>query len=622
MNKPPKLPEGAEDQPRAASKSANPRLKGGYFLTGKGSGKDLFLSEDWSEEQLMIRDLIVEFCTSEIQEPMARRGRELQVTKEEDRQEVATLIRKAGELGLCGVSIPEEYGGMGLDFKTNTLFSEHMALGFSFATTIGAQTSIGCLPIVYYGNEAQKQKYLPGIATGERIAAYALTEPEAGSDANSGRSSAELAPGGDHYLLNGQKIWITNGGFADVFIVFARFAGDENLSAFIVERDFPGFSVGPEEQKMGIKGSSTVQIYFDNCQVPLENLLGKRNEGFKMALNILNGGRIKAGAGGVGGSKFAIGKAAAYAAERKQFGKPIGDFGAIQYKIGDLCMQTFAIEAALYRTAHLIDLKTEELLAAGLPESEAKLQAMREFAVEASLIKVKGSDLVCYATDETIQIFGGMGYAQETGIEMGYRDARITKIYEGTNEVNRLLSVGELAKHGLQTKEIDLRGAINRIPAFVFNTMNPFRSKSGYAPEERAIQALKNTFLLIFAAAGRKLGKKLIDEQEILLHLANMLADAYVAESVLLKVETLEKRPDQEPEKLQIQKQAMQLYLYHALGHTRKTSREVVASFATGTQAKFLFSLINRMLAGYHLNPKQRRRNIAQYVIREGRYAL
>ncbi|MCB0627981.1 MAG: acyl-CoA dehydrogenase, partial [Saprospiraceae bacterium] len=253
---------------------------------------------------------------------------------------------------------------------------------------------------------------------------------------------------------------------------------------------FPGFSVGPEEQKMGIKGSSTVQIYFDNCQVPLENLLGKRNEGFKMALNILNGGRIKAGAGGVGGSKFAIGKAAAYAAERKQFGKPIGDFGAIQYKIGDLCMQTFAIEAALYRTAHLIDLKTEELLAAGLPESEAKLQAMREFAVEASLIKVKGSDLVCYATDETIQIFGGMGYAQETGIEMGYRDARITKIYEGTNEVNRLLSVGELAKRGLQTKEIDLRGAINRIPAFVFNTMNPFRSKSGYAPEERAIQAL------------------------------------------------------------------------------------------------------------------------------------
>lgn len=600
-----------------ASKNTS-RLQGAYFLTGHTAASELFISEEWSEEQLMIREMICDFCIKEIQEPFFQRGRELEVTNEQDRQEVIALLKKAGKMGLCGISIPEAYGGMDLDFKTNTLFSESISLGFSFATTIGAQTSIGCLPIVYYGTEAQKAKYLPGVASGDLIAAYALTEPGAGSDANAGRASATLSEDGSHYLLNGQKIWITNGGIADVFIVFAKIGEDKNLSAFIVERSFKGFSIGQEEKKMGIKGSSTVQLFFDNCQTPTENLLGARGGGFKIALNILNGGRIKAGAGGVGGSKFSIDKAAEYAMKRRQFGQPIGNFGAIQYKIGEMATATFAIEAALYRTAHLIDLKTAELLTGGLSEGEAKVKALREFAIEASIIKVKGSDLVCQTLDEVIQIYGGMGYAQETGIEMGYRDARITKIYEGTNEVNRLLSVGELAKRAVQTREIDLKAAGTKIPGFVIKTFNPFASTT----EEKAVQALKNTFLLIFGSAGKKLGKKMIDEQEIILHLSNILADAYVAESVLLKLRKLENRAEREEEKLVIQKQMTQLYIYHALGNARKTAREVIASYTGGIEAKFLFTLVNRMLAGYHLNPKEIRRNIARFVIREKGYCF
>lgn len=583
---------------------------GGYFLIGEMPPMELFISEEWSEEQRMIKEMLEDFCMTEIQQPFLQRGRELNVTNNADREEVIQLLRKAAALGLCGVSIPEAYGGMGLDFTTNTLVSEYLSLGYSFATTLGAQTSIGCLPIVYYGTEVQREKYLPKIATGEYIAAYALTEPNAGSDANAGRTTATVSADGQHYVLNGQKIWITNGGIADVYIVFAKIDGDENLSAFIVERTYPGFSVGPEEKKMGIKGSSTVQIYFDHCQVPIENLLGVRNQGFKMALNILNSGRIKAGAGGVGGSKFALTKAVQYANERRQFGQPIAQFGAIQYKIGELAARTFAVEAALYRTAQLIDLKTAELQAQGLPEHEARVQSIREFAVEASIIKVKGSDLVCETIDETLQIYGGMGYAQETGIEMGYRDARITKIYEGTNEINRLLSVGELAKRALQTKEIDLMSAGKKIPVFLLQSFFAVNT------EERMVQALKNVFLFLFGAAGKKMGKKLIEEQEIVLQLSNILADAYVADSALLKVRKL-RRMGGDEERLAVQQQMLQLYLYRAVENTRRTAREIIDSYEGSRRD---MRLVNRMLGVPVLNPKKIRRNIADYLSRCSEY--
>ncbi|MCB0554779.1 MAG: acyl-CoA dehydrogenase family protein [Phaeodactylibacter sp.] len=615
--------EPAEAQKQQTKSIApNPRVKGGYFVTGDTPPEEIFITEEWNEEQQMIAEMVTEFCVREIQEPFFQRGRELQVTNEADREEVLALLKKAGELGLCGVSVPEAYGGMGLDFKTNTLFSKAMAGGFSFATTIGAQTSIGCLPIVYYGTQAQKEKYLPGIASGALIAAYALTEPEAGSDANSGKTTATPSADGSHYLLNGQKVWITNGGFADVFIVFAKIEDDEDLSAFIVERQFEGFSVGPEEKKMGIKGSSTVQIYFDNCIVPSENLLGARAGGFKIALNILNGGRIKAGAGGVGGAQLSLTKAVQYAIERQQFGQPIAQFGAIQYKIGDIASQAFACEAAVFRTADLIDRKEAELRAAGVSENEAKFKAIREFAIEASIVKVKGSELVCYASDETIQIHGGMGYAVETGLEMAYRDARITKIYEGTNEVNRLLSVGELTKRALKTKEVDLVGAGKKIPAFLLRQIAPFYPRTRYSDEESIVQGLKNTFLFLSGMAGRQLGKKMIDEQELVLLLSDILAEAYVAESVLLKVKKLEGRADLDQEKLAVQRQMMQLYLYEALARAKKAATEAIASFATGYRKSLYRLVVNTMLKPNDINPKQLRRNIAGFVIENKEYCF
>ncbi len=610
------------EKTKSTSKSRN-SLQGGWFLIGKTSPNNIFISEEWNEEQKMIAQTVIDFCIKNVQEPFFQRGRELEMTREEDRQEVVEMIQKAGELGLCGVSIPETYGGLGLDFNTGVLFSEAIAAGFSFATSLGAQTSIGSLPIAYYGNEAQKQKYLPGVASGELIAAYALTEPTAGSDANSGKTKATLSTNQKHYLLNGQKIWITNGGIADIFVVFAKIDQDKNLSAFIVEKNYDGLTIGSEEKKMGIKGSSTVQLFFDNCKVPVENLLGEREEGFKMALNILNTGRIKLGAGGVGAGKFTTTRCVEFTTERQQFGEPIANFGAIKHKLGDIAAKTLAIEAALYRTGYNIDLKVSELKAKGLPASEASLQAVREFAVECSILKTKGSVLACYATDEGIQMHGGMGYATETGMEMAYRDARITKIYEGTNEVNRMLSVGELTKRGLQTKELDLIGAGKKVPSFIIRQLLPFKSDAGFAKEQRFVQGLKNTFLLISGAAGKKLGKKLIEEQEIILNFSDMLAEAYVCESILLKIQKLQNSKNAGDErKLKLQTAVMQLYLYEARDIAKKAARDAVNSFATGLQRKFLLYFVRKMLESININPKQIRREVADYCIEHKGYCF
>lgn len=602
------------------SSKTYPAVKGGEFIIQNSEVDEFFISEDFDEEARMIGDLVKDFCIKEIQEPFFRNGRELEVTNKADKAEMLAILKRSGELGLCGVSIPESYGGMGLDFKTNTLISTQLPHGFSFATTLGAQTSIGCLPIVYYGNEAQKQKYLPKIATAEYVASYALTEPTAGSDANSGKTKAVLSKDKQHFILNGQKIWITNGGFADVYIVFAKIEDDKNLSAFIVERHFEGFSIGAEEKKFGIKGSSTVQIFFDDCKVPVENLLGAREEGFKMALTILNGGRIKAGAGGVGGAMFALNRAAEYAKTRKQFGKTIAEFGVIQAKIGDIATKTFAIETALFRTADLIDRKEANLLADGATANEAKIKATGEFAIEAAICKVKGSDLCCYAIDEAMQIHGGMGYAAETGLGMGYRDARITKIYEGTNEINAMLAVGELSKRALQTKELDLMGAGKKIPSFIFGQINPFRSTTEEHEQRRIIQGLKNTFLYITGAAGKHFKKKLVEEQEIIMHLSIILQEAYVAESVYLKVKKLAKKDKIDTQKFTIQQQMMRLYLYEALSKAKHAAIEAIASFATGSQQKRHNRIIRILLKPYFINPKNLRRNIAKAIVEQGGY--
>lgn len=596
-------------------------LRGGHFLVGKTKPSDIFIAEEFDEEQLMIKEMVIDFCIKNVQEPFFKRGRELEIIRPEDRDEIIGNFKKAGELGLCGVSIPEQYGGMGLDFNTGILFSEAIAAGFSFATTIGAQTSIGSLPIVYYGNEAQKQKYLPGIASGELVASYALTEPTAGSDANSGRTSATPTADGKHYILNGQKIWITNGGFADIFVVFAKIEKDKNLSAFIVERDYEGFSVGPEEKKMGIKASSTVQIYFDNCRVPAENLLGDREAGFKMALNILNTGRIKLAAGGTGGAKFALTLGIKYALQRKQFEKAIAEFGAIQYKVGDIVAKTFAIESAVYRTGQNIDYKSQVFKNQGLSDSEATLNAIREFAIECSILKVKGSNLACYATDEAMQIHGGMGYAAETGLEMAYRDARITKIYEGTNDVNQMLSVGELFKRGMQTKEINLQKAGKSIPKFIINQILGFDgSGKNLGTEKRIVQALKNTFLVISGAAGKKLKTKLINEQEIILNLADILAEAYVAESVVLRLQKLANMPNLDAKKYEAQTKAAQLYLYEAVDIAQKAAKDAIASFAKGGEKKRLNYAVRKMLKPANWNAKELRRDVARYAFKREEY--
>jgi alkylation response protein AidB-like acyl-CoA dehydrogenase len=614
--------ESTTTQPvkKEAPITPNPRVKGGYFVIGNTPPDELFISEEFEEDEKMVGELIRDFCIKEIQEPFFKNGRELIVTNEEDKAEVLAILKRAGELGLCGVSIPEKHGGMGLDFKTNTLISFNLAHGFSFATTLGAQTSIGCLPLVYYGNEAQKAKYLPKMATAEYVAAYALTEPNAGSDANAGKTKAVLSEDGKNYILNGQKIWITNGGFADIYTVFAKIDDDKKLSAFIVERDFEGFSVGAEEKKLGIKGSSTVQIFFDNCKVPVENLLGEREGGFKMALNILNGGRIKAGSGGVGATINSLDLSIKYTSERKQFGKAISEFGAIQYKIGNIAMQAFAVESACFRTADLIDKKEAELKSAGVSDNEAKVKAIREFAIEAAIVKVKGSELACFAVDEAIQMHGGMGYSAETGLGMGYRDARITKIYEGTNDINSMLAVGELTKRGVVTKELDLMGAGKKIPAFVASQMNPFRNQSIAIEQARVVQGLKNTFLFVSGMAGRILKRKLIEEQEIILNLSSILQEAYVCDSAFLKIKKLQRKENYDEKKLEVQQKMVKLYLYEAQEVARKAALEAIASFATGRQKRTYTKMVNRMLKPFEINPKALRREIAQYCIEKGSY--
>jgi alkylation response protein AidB-like acyl-CoA dehydrogenase len=593
-------------------------LKGGAFITGQTDFNEIFVPEDWNEEQVMVRETVKEFCLTEIHGMGIDKAAALDASK--DLPLIIGLLEKSAELGLCGLSIDKEYGGLDLDFNTGLLFGEAVALGFSFATTIGAQTSIGSLPIVFYGTPQQKQKYLPGIASAKLKASYCLTEPGAGSDANSGRTKATLSDDGKHYLLNGQKMWITNGGFADVFIVFAKIENDKDLSAFIVEKAFGGIQLGKEEKKLGIKGSSTVQVFFNNCKVPAENLLAKRGEGFKIALNILNTGRIKLAAGAIGGSKFAISRAVEYANQREQFNKPISSFGAMQYKIGEMVMRTFVAESAIYRTGHNIDLKCDEFIKKGMDKSEAKLQAVREFAVECAILKVFGSEVLDYVVDEALQIHGGMGYSVETGIEMGYRDARITRIYEGTNEINRLLSVAELTRRALKTKEVDLVGAGKKLPALFVKQLLPFKGTGNFEEERRIVQNIKAAFMLISGAAGNKLREKMVDEQEMVMNLADILAEAYITESALLRVQKLDARKDKNAEAVEVQKKLLQLYLYESLDKVRKAGRDAIAAYATGLEKGTMNYLLKLLTPAYNVNPKELRRAVAAYAVKKNAY--
>ena len=593
------------------------KLTGGAFLFEKTNTADVFIPEDFTEEQLMISTSVKDFMLKEVHGLGVERVASLDAEK--DKGLVMEIFKKASEMGFCGVSVDEQYGGMGLDFNTSLLFTENLSLGFSFATTIGCQTSIGSLPITWYGTEAQKTKYLPGIASGEKGCSYCLTEPSSGSDANSAKSRAVLNAEGTHYILNGQKMWITNGGFAEVFTVFAKIDNDEKLSAFIVEKNFGGITLGKEEKKMGIKASSTVQVFFNNTPIPKENLLGERGKGFNMALNILNSGRIKIAAGGMGGMKYALERVVGYTTERIQFGKPISDFGAMKQKTGTIAVNAFAIESGVYRIGSDVDKKHDELLKAGSNGNDASINSMREYAIECAILKVIGSEAVCNTADEAIQMFGGMGYSQEMGVEMAYRDARITKIYEGTNEINRMLSLGEFYKRAFVTKELKLGKAGKFVPAAIVQNYNPF--KSGFLSSEFMFaNNLKSLFLVLTGAAGGKLKEKLVDQQEIVMNLSDILAMAFMAESALLRVKKLSEKPDTDKAALAIKTKMAQVYLYDALDTARKAANNAIDSFATGLTKWALKKLTRSLLSTYHINPMELRREVADYIISKKGY--
>jgi alkylation response protein AidB-like acyl-CoA dehydrogenase len=592
------------------------KLVGGSFLFANTPTKDVFIPEEFTQEQHMIFNTVKDFMLQEVHGLGI--GRVASLDAEKDRELVLDIFKKASELGLSGVSIDEQFGGLGLDFNTSLYYTEGLALGFSFATTIGCQTSIGSLPIQWYGTEAQKAKYLPKIASGEHGCSYCLTEPGSGSDANSGKTRAVLNEAGTHYVLNGQKMWITNGGFAEIFTVFAKIGEDEKLSAFIVEKAFGGIEIGKEEKKMGIKASSTVPVYFMNCQVPVENLLGERGKGFNMALNILNSGRIKIAAGGVGGMKFGLEKMVRYATERTQFNKPIGDFGAMKQKIGRIAATAFALESGVYRVGADVDRKHDELKKAGHSYNDAKINAMREYAIECALLKVQGSEAMCSAADEAIQLFGGMGYSMETGVEMAYRDARITKIYEGTNEINRMLALAEFYKRAFVSKELNIGAAKSTIPSAIFQNLNPFGG-SGLNREFDLVNNLKALFVILTGAAGNKLKSKLADEQEIVMHLADILAVAFIAESAFLRVKKLSEIPTTDKAQLVIKTQMAQLYLYDSLDIARKAANNVLDSYASGAEKWALKKLSNLLLPTYAINPMTTCRTIADdYLKRVG----
>lgn len=592
-----------------ASKTA---IKGGEFIIRETNADDIFIPEEFDEESQMIKKSCEDFLEAEVYPKF----------EQIDRQEeglMQSLMDKSGELGLLGVSIPEEYGGFGKNFNSSMLVTEAIGPGCSFAVALSAHTGIGTLPILYYGNEQQKQKYIPKLGTGEWKAAYCLTEPNSGSDANSGKTKAVLNAEGTHYIINGQKMWITNGGFADVFIVFAKIDQDENLSAFIVERNFGGITMNPEEHKMGIKGSSTRQVFFNDCPVPVENLLSERQNGFKIAVNILNIGRIKLGAAAIGSSKKITSIAVNYSNERSQFGRSISKYGAIRYKLAEMATRIFATESACYRAGQNIDDAYEALVTGGMDAAKAKLKSTEQFAIECAILKVWGSEVLDYVVDEGVQIYGGMGFSADAPMDRAYRDARINRIFEGTNEINRMLIVDMLLKRALKG-EIDLMTPAQAVAAEI-TSIPDFNSQDNdalFAEEKKVIRNLKKAGLMVAGAAVQKLMASLGKEQEIVMNIADMIGYVYCAESVLLRVEKLSKK--QRQNELSHQTDMMRIYLHTAVDHIFLAAKEAINSFAEGDEYIGMMSGLRRFTKVKPFNIKEARQRVAQKLIEANKY--
>ena len=587
-------------------------LKGGEWLVKESDTASTFIPEEFSEEQKMIRDMCEQFLEAEIT-PILDRIDNMEPGL------MKSLMVKAGEQGMLSVSFPEEYGGLGKDFITSTIINEYLGAGHSFSVAIAAHTGIGTLPILYFGTPEQKQKYIPKLISGEWAGAYGLTEPNSGSDALSAKTTARLSDDGKYYLLNGQKCWTTNGGFADVYTVFAKVDGDK-FTGFIVERGFEGFTQGPEEHKMGIKGSSTVQLYFQDCKVPVENVLGETGKGHKIAFNILNIGRLKLCAATMGGAKKTISASIEYANTREQFKQPIANFGAIKHKLAEMGIRVFACESALYRTAKWIDDKESELHQSGKPFNEAVLAAAEEYAIECAILKVCGSEIADFCVDEGVQIHGGNGFSAEYNISRAYRDSRINRIYEGTNEINRLLTVDMTLKRAMQGR-LNIMGPAMKvsqelmsIPEFGEDDETPF------AQERKLVNNFKKTVLMTAGDAAQKLMMQLETEQEILMSIADMAIDTFLAESLLLRVMKLEENNAAAP--LQIYRDMLGCFLYDAADRIHKNGKDAINAFAEGDEQRMILMGLKRFTKAQPFNSKEARRRIADHLISNKRYAL
>lgn len=592
-------------------------LQGGEFLIRESDPQDIFIPEEFNEEQRMIAQTCTEFLEQHV-------WSQLDAIDAQQEGLMVDLLNKAGELGLLGISIPEEYSGFGKDFVTGMLVTEKTGAGHSFSVAMAAHTGIGTLPTLYYGNDTQRAKYIPKLATGEWKASYCLTEPGSGSDANSGKTKAVPTTDGKHYLLTGQKMWITNAGFADVFTVFAKVVdpktgeADKNLSAFIVEKDFGGITLNPEEHKMGIKGSSTRQVFFNDCKVPAENLLSERGNGFKIAVNILNIGRIKLAGATLGGAKETVSHSVKYANERSQFGRPISSFGAIRQKLADQATYCYVLESTLYRCSHDMESAISELKAEGADHAQALLKGVEQFAAEAAILKVAGSECLDYVVDEGVQIYGGMGYSAESPVERAYRDSRINRIFEGTNEINRMLIVDMLLKRAMKG-QLDLLGPAKAVADELLGIPDmPEPDDSLLADEKRMVANFKKAVLMTAGGAAQKLGMELAKHQETLMHIADMVINTYLAESVLLR--TLKLAGMKGAGNVAEQIAMCQLYIHDAADRIHKYAKEAVNNFAEGDERQAMLMGAKRFTKNTNLNTAELRKAIAKRMIAEGGY--
>lgn len=595
-----------------AAKTAN--LNGGEFLIKETDPMSIFIPEDWNEEQIMIKQMCDDFLEAEVHPILDR------IDSMKEPELMPTLLRKAADLGLLSAGLPQEYEGMGMDLLTQMLMTERLGAGHSFSVGFAAHTGIGTLPTLYFGTEAQKAKYLPKLGSGEWLASYCLTEPGSGSDALGAKSTAVLSEDGSHYVLNGQKIWITNGGFADLFTVFAKIDG-EQFTGFLVPADSEGVARGEEEHKMGIKGSSTRAIFFQDVKVPVDHVLGDIGKGHKIAFNILNIGRIKLAIAAVGGAKKAVTESVKYANERVQFKVPISNFGAIKHKLAEQAIRTFALESAAYRASKDIQDKEQELIAAGKEHGEALLEAAEEYAIECALLKVLGSEVVDYVVDEGVQIFGGNGFSADYPMDRAYRDARINRIFEGTNEINRLLGIDMIMKRAMKGK-LDLMGPVMAIQ----NELTSVPSFGGddatgpLAKEAKAIKNFKKALLMVSGGAVQTLMEKLQHEQEIIMNLADMGIYLYAAESALLRAQKLIATKGEEAAKLQID--MVRAYVYDAADHINKHGKDAINSFAEGDMQRMMLMGLKRFTKVDSINVKNLRRNIADAMIAANEYCF